>query len=162
MTGLTEGLTVPQLRATMESAGALGRALFVVAFCVGYAVTVPGMLFVAVAMFHISEMNPDYPEDGPFSGITAKGKSALEADADETADDSGDSSSRSADAGDGESSVSAVAQEGAEGVASDGGEDAVSDGSEGAVSEGAEDAIARNEDEDDSSAKEGGSVSRET
>jgi uncharacterized membrane protein YdjX (TVP38/TMEM64 family) len=49
LSGLTDRLSVPALRATVAAAGAWGPVLFVVAFCVGELVHVPGMVFVAAA-----------------------------------------------------------------------------------------------------------------
>ena len=50
VTGLTEQVTVASVRATVEAAGVWGLGLFLVAFCVGLFVQIPGMIFVAAAI----------------------------------------------------------------------------------------------------------------
>jgi uncharacterized membrane protein YdjX (TVP38/TMEM64 family) len=51
LTGLTDRLSTPALRATIAAAGAWGPVLFVLAFCAGELVQVPGVAFVAAAVF---------------------------------------------------------------------------------------------------------------
>ncbi len=51
LTGLTDRLSVPALRAAVATAGAWGPVFFVAAFCVGELVHVPGFAFVAAAAF---------------------------------------------------------------------------------------------------------------
>jgi len=57
LSGLTARLDVPALRATIASAGAWGPILFVLAFCIGELVHVPGMVFVAAAAFAFGPAN---------------------------------------------------------------------------------------------------------
>ncbi len=57
LSGLTARLNVPALRASMASAGAWGPILFILAFCVGELVHVPGMIFVAAAAFAYGPVN---------------------------------------------------------------------------------------------------------
>ncbi|MCA9219280.1 MAG: TVP38/TMEM64 family protein [Planctomycetales bacterium] len=51
LTGLTDRLDVRQVRDWVESAGAWGIALFLLIFSVGQLLHVPGMVFVAAAIF---------------------------------------------------------------------------------------------------------------
>jgi uncharacterized membrane protein YdjX (TVP38/TMEM64 family) len=57
LTGLTDRLSVPALRAAVGAAGAWGPVLFVLAFCAGELVHVPGMVFVAAAAFAYGPVN---------------------------------------------------------------------------------------------------------
>lgn len=50
VTGLTEHLTVPRIREFMTELGVLGFLLFVVLFCVGELVHIPGMVFMLAAV----------------------------------------------------------------------------------------------------------------
>lgn len=50
VTGLADDMTVDGLRALMQASGAWGRLVYVLAFAVGYAITIPGMFFVAVGV----------------------------------------------------------------------------------------------------------------
>ena len=48
--GLQQHLTVESLRAMMASAGTAGMVLYVIAFCLGELVHVPGLVFVAAGV----------------------------------------------------------------------------------------------------------------
>jgi len=51
LTGLTDHLSAPRIRAALAAAGVWGPVLFVVAFSAGELVHVPGTVFVAAAVF---------------------------------------------------------------------------------------------------------------
>lgn len=51
LAGVTDRLSGPSVRATIAAAGAWGPVLFVLAFCAGELVHLPGMVFVAAAAF---------------------------------------------------------------------------------------------------------------
>ena len=50
VTGLTDHLTVPKIRAFMSELGVLGFLLFLVVFCVGELVHIPGLVFMLAAV----------------------------------------------------------------------------------------------------------------
>lgn len=50
LTGVSERITVEGLRATMQGAGATGIVLFLLAFCAGLLLHIPGWVFVGAAV----------------------------------------------------------------------------------------------------------------
>ncbi|MCA9574547.1 MAG: VTT domain-containing protein [Sandaracinaceae bacterium] len=56
VTGLAEHLTVPKIRAFMSELGVLGFVIYLVVFCLGELMHIPGMVFVLAAVVAYGEV----------------------------------------------------------------------------------------------------------